>query len=214
MKRLYTLLAMMSIINMAAVAVVFAYAWRQEWLTPDRVNQAVAALTGKDDGASENGAAVARAEDPPRRAEERIRRDEGREEWLRTELARRRREIEDGWALLEQQQLSFLQLREEFAEEKDRYQEAIEARAAAEGDSGRRKELDILAGLKPKDAMAQLQMKGDADVVRILMSMEARQARKIVAACKEPEERQWIGRILSKMHQRDAAQAEVLSANR
>ena len=94
-------------------------------------------------------------------------------------MARREAEIQQNWRFLEGQQLRFLREKEAFADMKKRAM-AEEERLADEADnSGMLKELELLAGIKAKDAKALLRQKDDTEVVRILRSMESRQARKI-----------------------------------
>ena len=131
---------------------------------------------------------------------------------MRTELDRRRREIEDGWKLLETQQLALFRDRESLDAETKRREAAAREAAEKAGDSGYKKEIDVLGGLKAKQAKDLLKQKKDADVAAILLKLEDRRVRQIVGECKTNEERLWIGRILEKLHQRDATQAEVLSA--
>jgi hypothetical protein len=147
-------------------------------------------------------------------AADRIRQDREAEQIARTELDRRSREIQDGWAMLERQQIALVQARESFEAQKKEYEEALARRAAASGDDGLKRELDILSGVKAKDAKELLKLKQDADVVRILMAIDERKARKIVSECKTDEERSWIGRIMEKLHERNAFQAEALVAGK
>ena len=213
MKRLLTALALMSMINMTALAVVAGIAWSKDWLQKDRVRKALAVLTGEADEESTTQPARDDSEGVITSGEQ-IRRKKDADEIARTELERRKREIQNGWDLLERQQLALLKTQEAFEEEKKRHREALERRAEEAGDEGLKKELEILSGLKAKDAKELLKLKDDADVVRIMLEMEPRKARKIVGECKKNEERLWIGRILEKLHDRDAAQAEVLAAGK
>lgn len=201
----------MSMINMTAAAVVVGLAWSKGWLEKDRLRNAYAVLTGEGD----DDATTKPADDKDGRvatSSEQIKKNKDAEEIARTELERRKREIQNGWDLLERQQLALLRSQESFEEQKKRHAEALERKAEEAGDEGLKKELDILSGLKAKDAKELLKLKDDADVVRIMLEMEPRKARKIVSECKKSEERLWIGRILEKLHDRDAAQAEVLAA--
>ena len=213
MKRLLTALALMSMINMTALAVVAGIAWSKDWLQKDRVRKALAVLTGEADEESTTQPARDDSEGVITSGEQ-IRRKKDADEIARTELERRKREIQNGWDLLERQQLALLKTQEAFEEEKKRHREALERRAEEAGDEGLKKELEILSGLKAKDAKELLKLKDDADVVRIMLEMEPRKPRKIVGECKKNEERLWIGRILEKLHDRDAAQAEVLAAGK
>lgn len=200
-------------INMTALAVVAGLAWSKDYLQKDRLRNAYAVLTGD----SEDDTTTMPAGDESQRvitSSERIKRNKDADEIARTELERRKREIQNGWDLLERQQLALLKSQESFEETKKRQREEQERRAEEAGDEGLKKELDILSGLKAKDAKELLKLKADADVVRIMLQMEPRKARKIVGECKKNEERLWIGRILEKLHERDAAQAEVLAAGK
>lgn len=211
MKRFLTALALLSMINMAALAVVAGLAWSKDYLQKDRLRNAYAVLTGEADDET----TTKPAGDESQRvitSSERIKRNKDADEIARTELERRKREIQNGWDLLERQQLALLKSQESFEEAKKRQREEQLRRAEEAGDEGLKKELDILSGLKAKDAKELLKLKADADVVRIMLQMEPRKARKIVGECKKNEERLWIGRILEKLHERDAAQAEVLAA--
>lgn len=216
LKRIMISLAILSMINLAAVFVGAAFAWNQGWFQRDRLRGALTALGGDrvtaDETTSRPVAVEHETEAAGAAAAERIRRSSDADQIARTELDRRSREIQDGWAMLERQQIALVQARESFESRKKEYEEALARRAAASGDDGLKRELDILSGVKAKDAKELLKLKQDADVVRILMAMEERKARKIVSECKTDEERSWIGRILEKLHERNAFQAEALVA--
>jgi flagellar motility protein MotE (MotC chaperone) len=211
-KRLFTIISLLAIAHLAAIGAIVGYAGANGWLAKDRVHAAVAALHGEKPGDTAPATQPAEEPEKPKSSGERIRRNAEAEEKLRIELARREREIQDNWKLLETQQLALLKEKETFEEAKKRWIDEQEKKAKTAGDSGIKKELDILSGLKPDEAKQQLKIKDDADVVRALMTMEVRKARKIVSACKTDEERLWIGRILGKLHEQDAAQAEALGA--
>lgn len=200
-------------INMAAIGGLAAVAWTKDWLAKDRVVRAFAVLRGEEQAEPVPTTMPAvEADQPPIASSEQIRLQREADEIARTELERRRREIQNGWELLERQQLAFVKAKEAFEDGRKRYEEEARRRAEQDEDGGFRKELDIIAGLKAKDAKELLRLKQDADVVRILMEMEPRKARKIVGECKKSDERLWIGRILEKLHDRNAVQAEVLAA--
>ncbi len=216
-KRILISLAFLSMINVAALFVGAAYAWKHGWFKRDRLREAVAVLNGAKGAtatatATTMPAAVEPASEPP--SGERIRRSTDADQIARTELDRRGREIQDGWTMLERQQIALVQARESFESQKKEYEEALARRAASAGDDGLKRELEILSGVKAKDAKELLRQKKEADVVRILITMDERKARKIVSECKTDEERLWIGRILEKLHDRNAVQAEALVAGK
>lgn len=212
MKRLLTAMALVSMMNMAALAGLVGYGWSKHWLEKDRLTRALAILRGDEGEPTQTSQPSLEKEKPTFIASERLQREQEAGEITRTELERRQREIRSGWELLERQQLAFVRAKEEWEENRKRQEEEERRRLEEEEDSGFKKELDILAGLKAKEAKELLRLKKDADVVRILLEMEPRKARKIVGECKKSEERLWIGRILEKLHDRNASQAEVLAA--
>jgi flagellar motility protein MotE (MotC chaperone) len=207
-KRLWTAISIMAVLNLTALTAFTAHAWNQGWLQPERVQRAIAELRSAREQVAPAPAVTNEVRKPTARAADRIRRNEEAAEKQRIELARREREIKDGWKLLEAQQLVLLRNREAL-EEKVRQFEANKERAAKEkGDSGLQKELDIIAGITPKAAKELLKLKPDAEVARILLAVDNRKVNKIVKQCKTSEERLWIGRVLEQLHDRDAARAE------
>ncbi len=211
MKRVFTVLACVAFANLATLAGVTLYAFAHHGVTAERLRKAVAILRGEPESHAEP---TTRPAEPVIVAVEKPKPADGAEtnDVVRTELERRRREIEDGWRLLETQQLALVRDRETFEAETRRRQAAVQEAAEKAGDSGYKKELEVLGGLKAKQAKDLLKQKKDADVAAILLKLEDRKVRQIVGECKTNEERLWIGRILDQLHQRDATQAEVLSA--
>lgn len=214
MKRLATVVSLVAIVNLAALAGLGAYAWSHGWLTSDRVHRAVAALKGEEETADSGASSSEAASEthPAASSTERIRLNQQAGERQVIELSRREREIQNAWKLLETQTLALVREKESVEEAKKRFVEEMKAKAQQANDSGSQKELEIISGVKPKEAKELLKQKNDADVVRILMDMETRKARQIVAQCKAGEDRLWIGRILEKLHERNATQAEALGA--
>ena len=215
LKRILISLAILSMINLATLVVGAAYAGKHGWFKRDRLREALMALNGVK-GAAPAPATMPAAAEPPAEPPpgERIRRSTDADQIVRTELDRRSCEIQDGWTMLERQQITLVQARESFEAQKKEYEEALARRAAAAGDGCLKRELEILSGVKAKDAKELLKQKKEADVVRVLMMMEERKARKIVSECKTDEERSWIGRILETLHDRNAVQAEALVAGK
>lgn len=208
MKRLWTVISIMAVLNLTGLAGLTAHAWNQGWLQPDRIRSAIADLKGAQEEIPPAMAASDKDHEPTARSADRIRRNEESAEKQRIELARREREIKDGWKLLEAQQLVLLRSRETLEARVTQY-EAGKVKAAKEkGDSGVQKELDIISGITAKAAKELLKLKPDAEVARILLAIDNRKVNKIVKQCKTNEERLWIGRVLEQLHDRDAARAE------
>lgn len=215
LKRAFFAAAIVTMLNAAALTGVAAWAATRGYLARDRVHAALAVLQGEAPAATTQPSAATQPGSkslvPP--TAEQLRQRETAEEIARTELERRNQEIAQAWKLLEMQQLAVVREKESLEADRKRFADEVRQQAAAGSDDGLAKELEILGGLKAKDAKALLRLKPDADVVRTLMALDARVGRKIVGECKEPEERLWIGRILDKLHEQNAARAEVLGSS-
>ncbi len=214
MKRLFTVLSAVALVNMLAFGGALAFAKSKHWLTKDRIRKAFAVLQEEDkhDAVPTTMPVMAKAAQHGPPSDEKMRRVKEMDEITRTELDRRTREIQDGWKLLETQQLSIVRDRETLERDKTTLAEMERKKAEQTGESGLQKETDIIGGLKAKQAKELLRQKQDSDVVALLKGMDDRKVRKIVGECKSEEERQWIGRILESIHDGRAAQAEVLNA--
>lgn len=214
MKRVFTVLSAVALVNMLALGGVLGYAKSKHWLTKERIRKAFAALQEDEhhEVAPTTMPAMAKAPQHEAPSDERMRRMRELDEITRTELDRRTREIQDGWKLLETQQLTLVRDRESLEGAKAALAEMEKKKAEQTGESGLQKEAEIIGGLKAKQAKELLRQKQDADVVALLKGMDDRKVRKIVGECKSEEERHWIGRILEMIRDGRAAQAEVLNA--
>ncbi|MBN2563516.1 MAG: hypothetical protein JXQ75_21565 [Phycisphaerae bacterium] len=211
-KRLFMVILVVSVVNVAALVGLGVYAWSRGWLTRERILAAIGALRGEE-GEPKDAAVVATGEaETPSPARERIQHNVEQEGEIRLQFDRREREIRDSLRMLEARGLALLREKEAFEERKRRLADAEEKRAEEAGNSGLQKELEILSGAKAKEAKELLRQKDDAEVVWMLRSMESRKVNKIVSACKTEEERLWIGRILGKLSEHSATQAEALEA--
>lgn len=212
MKRLFSVVSMVALLNLTALAGLGVFAWQKGWLEPERVQGAVSLLRegipDEDTTTGEPGVAVVST------ANERIAISNEVTQIRDAELNRREREIETAWQQLETQQLAFLKEKEALEALRKRNAKEVESRMQQVGQSGWKREFELLGGIKPKLAKDLLRDKDDAEVVKILSELETRKAKKIVEQCKTSEERRWIGRILDQMQERDASQAEALVASK
>lgn len=212
-KRLFTTISLLALVNLGGLAGLVGYAWSKGWIEQDRVRRAIAALKGEqEEPALATGKARGSEPKSAGQAIERIRRNEESEEQHRIELVLREQEIKKGWELLASRDLALLREKEALEEEKRRFVAERERLAETDGSSGLKKELEVLSGVNPKTAKDLLKLKDDADVVRILMSMDQRKVSNIVKQCKTNEERLWIGRVMEQFHDGNATQAEDLGA--
>jgi hypothetical protein len=197
-KRLFLVMSVTAMLNLAGLAAVCVLMWQRGWLERDRVQTALAALKGETEPVAASAPTTAPAEIVA--ADERIARDRDAEMIRHAELERRAGEIELGWAQLETQQLAFLRQIEEFETKKKQAAAEAAARASTDDEGGWRKQVELIGAMKPKMARDVLRDKEESEVVRLIMDLDARTARKI------------IGRILDQLHERDATQAEALGA--
>jgi len=211
-KRLYFVMSVVAMANLAALAGIVFVARSRGYLTPERVQAAAAALRGELSTSQPTTMVASSRPVEIVPSAEQIARNDAADQIRRAELERREREIEHAWQQLETQQLAVLRQKEDLEAAMKRRDAEAEARAKATGDSGWEKQVALIASLKAKTAKDLLREKPEPEVVRIFMELDARKTQKIIETCKSTEERQWIGRILEQLHERNASQAEALSA--
>lgn len=129
------------------------------------------------------------------------------------ELDQRDSELKQQWEQIRAARLQLLRDREAMEHEKTGAMTTSKEREKPVDSEGYKKSLEYLSSIKPKQAKDFIRMKKDADAVAILMALEPRVGRKIIDACKTAEERQWMGRLLEELRQRDDRQAEALAAS-
>ncbi len=76
MKRLWTVISIMAVLNLTALAGITAHAWKQGWLQPERIHRAVAELRGAQEEIASAPATVGEDHKPTARSADRIRRNE------------------------------------------------------------------------------------------------------------------------------------------
>jgi len=64
--------------------------------------------------------------------------------------------------------------------------------------------LDIYSDMEPKLAKDVLMGRKEVDVVQVFMKLDANRRKKIINACKTPEETAWVSRVLAQMLALDA----------
>lgn len=214
MKRLYGLLAGLSVAQLLVLSGFLITLAMRGALAPQRVEGALRALRGdmqnSPGAASQPASAPASEPSEPPTVREQIADDEDAVRIRRTELDRRERELADQWDLLKSAQLEHLRERESFAKEKADWEAALKKQAEELALSGATKELEYLSIIKADMAKDMLRQKKEPDVVALLLQIETRTGRKIIESCKTDEERLWIGRIMEQLRQRNNHQAEAL----
>lgn len=212
MKRLMSVMPIVALMNMTALAGLCLYAWQKGWLEPERVRAAAMLL---HDGIPEEEPAADESAGPGvATSVQRIAYSNESDQIRHAELDRREREIEHAWQHLETQQLAFLKEKEALDALRKRTAAEAVARIDEAGEGGWQRELELMGSIKSKLAKDLLREKADAEVVKLISELDVRKAKKIIEQCKTSEERLWIGRILEQLQQRDASQAEALVAGK
>src|SRR5437868_5940023 len=152
MNRALQSLGLICVVNIIALGGFMLYAKQQNWLQRERLRDAAAVLTGHQKKVHAPTSQPVDKKSSTMMARESSTDIDTRDEIRRTELDRRSRELQDGWRLLETQQLALLRDKEQFDDQRKAVAELETSKAKRTGNSGETKQLDILAGVKAKDA--------------------------------------------------------------
>jgi len=143
-------------------------------------------------------------------AEAALARSAQQQERLQLLLARARRELQDQIELLRAVELDFDRKLAELQQQRQQLLALQNKLRQQRQDAGFAKMLEYFSSLQPKVAKSLLQKTKDADVVAILMALDANKGKKIIEACKTPEELEWIRRILELIRNADPQRATAL----
>ena len=216
-KAIYQVICILAIANLVAVAGIIAFLFATDRLDAERVDQMAAVLRGEDLSerapATPPAAPTTQPAEKKDTAETQLARARERGDLAQRLLERRGREVEDRQRLAEALMLDIVRRQETLAEERA----ALEAQQRKIQEerlrSGFLKELELLASVKPKVRKDLLAQKSDTDVVKLMMEMDQRAGKQVIEACKRPEEKAWIGRILHQIQmQSETPSAEAESS--
>ena len=208
LKRIYTVVAILAIVNLLVMVVLIGVAWASGRLSAERVEQFAMVLRGELDEEQAPATQPAATQPAPQAASEKIRHDEELEEILARRFDWHRRELENLVSLMDAARLEQLQQREALQQEMVQYEQARQAWLEQEQRDGFKRSLEYLETVDPKIAKSLLQQKKDADAAQFLSAMNSRKGRDIIEECTTPEDREWIGRVLNTIEQGAASQAE------
>jgi len=208
LKRIYTVVAILAIVNLLVMVVLIGVAWASGRLSAERVEQFAMVLRGELDEEQAPATQPAATQPAPQAASEKIRHDEELEEILARRFDWHRRELENLVSLMDAARLEQLQQREALQQEMAQYEQARQAWLEQEQRDGFKRSLEYLETVDPKIAKSLLQQKKDADAAQFLSAMNSRKGRDIIEECTTPEDREWIGRVLNTIEQGAASQAE------
>jgi hypothetical protein len=205
-KRLSHAIAWMALAHLFAVGGLLAYLIASGRLNAERVEQIAMVLRGEFPQPEAVAEQTAEPQDKPRTSQEELAQLEARKRLHTLISERHQREIDDRNSLNQTIQLDInrqleriQEQKEEFRKEKQQTQEALEQ-------TGFQHALDIFSDMDPKLAKDVLITKRDPDVVQLFVSMEPAKRKKIVNTCKTPEEKAWVGRILTQIGKLDELQ--------
>jgi hypothetical protein len=195
-KTLYQVVCILAIANVVLLIGVLVFLFGSGRLNAERVEQIAAVLRG------EYPAEVSATTQPTSQPAEsdtvelKLARAEEQGDWAERLLERKRREIEDRQRLVDAAVLDIVRRQEALAEERSAFEERRRKIEAQRLQRGFAKELELISTVKPKIRKDLLRQKSDADAVKLLMEMDERAGKQVIEACKTPEEKAWIARIL------------------
>ena len=140
------------------------------------------------------------AKPEPQRSREEIAAIQAKREFYQLVSERHNREMTDRAQLNDSIQLRVLRRLEEIEQKNETFKQQKDEFEKQSEQEGFTQALEMYSSMEPGQAKELLKMKEkDADVVQLLMKMEPFRRKKIVNACKSPEDRAWIGRILNQV---------------
>lgn len=206
-KRLYHAMAWLAMANLFAVAGLIAYLFASGHLNAERVDQMAMVMRGEFPKPQPPVASQpVVVQEKPQTSREELAKLEAQKQFYTLISERHQREIDDRKNLNQtiqmdvNRQLEQIEARtQEFEKEKKKTKEALEQ-------SGFQQVLDIYSEMEPKLAKDVLITKKDPDVVQLFIKMDSGKRKKIVNTCKTPEEKAWVGRILTAIGKMDEMQ--------
>lgn len=212
MRRILRLLSVLSLVVVLAAGGLAGFLLATGRLTAERIDQIAAILRGESLVAATTTAPAPTEEVKPQTATKQIAHDQAQQEMLALLADRRLRELEDRSRLNERIHFEVTQKLEEIQRREAEFAEQRKKLAQQSTRDGFEAEQGIVASIDPTRARELLMMmEKDADVVRLVLAMEADRRKKIFNTCKTPQEMGWARRILDQLrsHGIDRADAEA-----
>jgi len=208
LRRIYDTIALASLLTIVLLCGLAGYLAAKGNLTGQRLRAAFEALTSQP---AEGAASQPASRPTAGPASEVLAAGRESEQVMLQRFELLKRQLENEKALLEAARIAFIREKEAFERAKKQWQQKQEQRLKELAKSGFQKELEYLSSISPKQALALLRQKQEAEAAQLLMAMETRKGKKIIESCKTDEERKWIGRILELIRQQDSVQAAALA---
>jgi len=201
MKRLYHMIALLSLINLFAIGGLMGFLFATGKLNAERVDQMAMVLRGEFPTAQSPATQPVESESPPQRSREEIVRIQAQKEYYALIAGRHERELADRGSLNQSIQLDVTRKLEQIETKQKEFREERKKVREETQQDGFQHALEIYSSMDSKLAKNILREKKDPDVVRLLMAMDENRRKKIVNTCKADDDRLWIGRILNQIQQ-------------
>jgi len=205
MKRVYTILALLAMVNLFAIAGFVGFLFATGRLNKDRVGQVAQVLRGEYPASQPVAASQPTTQEaPPQRSGQEIAAGQARRETLQLQNERLEQESAQRKSLGESLEVRVLRRLEEIQKRNETFEKQKKALQQQSEQEGFTQALELYSGMDPKLAKDLLKSKEkDADVVHLLTKMDSNRRTKIVNACKTAEEKLWIRRILDQIQAQD-----------
>lgn len=210
MVKIYNGLAIASIATMLAGVALLGYLKGSGRLTADRMYLIGAALRGEldDYGRQMPEATVEGAEpnQPRGRSAEEVSAARQRDHLHSQMIERAKRDVEARQRLLDQALQDLITEREQLDHQKQAWTQQREEITDAAQDVGFERELELVASLPPKSAMAHVihvWEENKADAVRLIMQLDVGKTKRIFAQMKTPAEQEIMSQLLEQLRIQD-----------
>lgn len=210
LKRVYQGVALLALLNLAAVSGLVGYLVATGQLTGERVERAAAALQGEPPAERAAEAETVAETASPKQSSDVLQRNGEDEEAARLRTDRRRAELEQQAATIAAGRLEMTRQREAFERRQAEVRAQTQQREQQEQSAGFRKELDLLSSVKPKVALEYLLEKPKEDAAALLLAMDTRQGKRLVEAAKNASQRRAMAEVLQMLREMSPEQAEAL----
>ena len=200
MKRLYQIISLIAVIQLLATSGLIGYMFATKRLTAERVDAIARVIRGETEAPEAPASRPAAEPGKPESATSQIARTRAQEEWLALMVERQGRELQDRARLNQTIQLDVMRRLEEIDRREKAFAEQQKKLQEEQSQDGFAREVELMTAIEATRARKLLMMRKEPDAVRLLMSMDAARAKKILDTCKTAEEMEWAGRILDQLH--------------
>ncbi|MHC4445591.1 MAG: hypothetical protein ACYTF1_14565 [Planctomycetota bacterium] len=199
-KQIYHTVALVGSITFFSVAGLLGYLLAAGKLNGERIDQMAMVLRGEF---PTDRLAVAAPEAPKPSVQPSFADRQAMKEYYLLCSERNKRELADSRALNQSIRLQIDRLMQELKDQQQQFEREKEAFYSARKQAGFDKTLEMISSIDPVKARNILMQKDkfeQGQVVQLMMAMSERKAKKIINACRSPEEVTWAGKILAEIH--------------